>query len=454
VGGDQSKSGRTGSTGSTDGREGARDRLVFVWDGGTTSVGLSEGEPVKVGRSRGATARVEHVSVSREHAVFTYAAGALTVTDKDSRNGTFVDGARIKPEIPTTLASEAVLRLGDVLVVHQPAKRTPPSASSVAPAWREVDRLLPLVARGNISVLVLGETGAGKEVTANALHRLSPRARGPFVSIHCAALPESLLEAELFGWERGAFTGATGSKVGLLESADGGTVFLDEITEIPPSTQAKLLRVVETKSVTRLGAVRVKSIDVRFVAATNRDIQAMVERGSFRDDLYYRLAGFVLQVPSLRARIGDIDALATKFVAEAARSLGRAPPEISRDAMGLLRTHRWPGNVRELRNAMECAVLLCQGDSIRGEHLPPDVRSLPAAAGPEGGRRRARSLHEEVEELERTRILEVLERTGGNQSRAARELGISRRLLLERLDTYGAPRPRKAAAAQRPGAKT
>ncbi len=428
-------------TGSTGAGAPGRDRLVFVWDGGATSVALEPGRAIHVGRSRSATVQIEHASLSREHATFTFDGAQLFVVDRDSRNGTHVGGARIESRSAAPVEPGGQVLLGDVLVAYQAASGRPCPARA---AWTDVERCLPLVARGTISILVLGETGVGKEVMATTIHRLSPRASGPFVGIHCAALPESLVEAELFGYERGAFTGAVTTKAGLLESAHGGTAFLDEITEVPLSTQAKLLRVVETKSVTRLGALRPREIDVRFVAAANKDIDALLAAGNFRDDLYYRLAGFTLHVPALRARVGEIGRLASEFACEASRSLGRAPPRITREALGCLERYPWPGNVRELKNAIECAVLLCPGESIGPEHLPARVMKRAQAAPT--GTRAAGSLHEEVQELERARILEALERTGGNQSRAARELGISRRLLLERLDAYGAPRPRKGAA--------
>lgn len=412
---------------------------------------LTPGRAVVVGRSSRATVRIDHASISREHATFVLEEGALTVVDEGSRNGTSLAGVPVPSDRSVEVPPGAVVELGDVLAVYQsrPAPASPGAEPSAA--WKEIDRLLPLIARGNISVLVLGETGAGKEVTAHALHRLSPRRSGPLVTIHCAALPESLLEAELFGYERGAFTGATGSKPGLIESAHGGTAFLDEITEIPLSTQAKLLRVVETKSVTRLGAVRAKTVDVRFVAATNRDIEAVVAAGTFRDDLYYRLAGFTLHVPSLRSRVGEVARFAEQFAREASASLGRKPARFSKEALAHLERYAWPGNVRELRNAVEAAVLLCEASAILPEHLPPRVTSAERARDP---RSRSRSLHQEVEELERTRILEALERAGGNQSRAARDLGISRRLLLERLDAYGTPRPRKSTSGRSVGVKS
>jgi len=434
-------------TGSTGKRGPSTERVVFVWDGGTTSITLSEGRSFLVGRSSRADVRIPHASLSREHARFSFDNGSLSVVDAGSKHGTRLDGRQLPPGQAAEAAPGSVVELGDVLALHQGRAVGGAAPGRGAEAWKEVDRLLPLVARGTISVLVLGETGAGKEVTAHALHRLSPRATGPFVTIHCAALPESLLEAELFGYEKGAFTGATAAKPGLLESASGGTAFLDEITEIPPSTQAKLLRAVETKSVARLGSVRAKTIDVRFVAATNRDIDALVESGKFRDDLYYRLAGFTLNVPSLRARVGEIERLAERFAAEACRGLDREPVALDPRALAAMNSYPWPGNVRELRNAMESAVLLAVEGVVRTEHLPARVTGGRDARGP-APRGRA-SLHEEVQELERSRILEALERAGGNQSRAARELGISRRLLLERLDVYGTPRPRKSAGARR-----
>jgi transcriptional regulator with PAS, ATPase and Fis domain len=412
-----------------------------VWEGGTTSITLTEGRAVVVGRSSRAAVRIDHASLSREHATFALQGGALTVVDQGSRNGTSLGGVPVPSDQPIAVLAGALVLLGEVMAVYQPRSSAAGAGPGPSAAWKEIDRLLPLIARGNISVLVLGETGAGKEVTAHALHRLSPRRSGPLVTIHCAALPESLLEAELFGYERGAFTGATGSKPGLLESAHGGTAFLDEITEIPLSTQAKLLRVVETKCVTRLGALRAKTVDVRFVAATNRDIDAVVAARTFRADLYYRLAGFTLHVPSLRSRVGEVARLAEQFAKESSAALGKKTHRFSMEALAHLERYAWPGNVRELRNAVESAVLLCESGPILPEHLPPRVTSAERARD---GRNRPRSLHEEVEQLERTRILEALERAGGNQSRAARDLGISRRLLVERLDAYGTPRPRKS----------
>jgi len=292
------------------------------------------------------------------------------------------------------------------------------------PEMQRVHALADRAAAGSINLLILGETGAGKEVLARRVHRLSPRAGRPFVCVNCAALSEALLESELFGHERGAFTGATQAKPGLLETAPGGTVFLDEVGELPAALQAKLLRVIETRELTRVGSVRPRRIDVRFIAATNRDLEAEVSRGSFRRDLYFRLNGMTLSLPPLRARPREIPALCRLFLRELAPAAGRkTPPRLTAEALAQLCAHPWPGNVRELRNAIERALLLAPGDELGVEHLPAAAPPAPAD--------------------ERERILAALEACAGNQSRAARQLGISRKVLLARLDAWGVKRPRK-----------
>ena len=229
------------------------------------------------------------------------------------------------------------------------------------------------MARANINVLLLGETGVGKEVLARAIHAHSPRSKGPFLGINCAALAESLLESELFGSEKGAFTGAL-ARPGLFEAAGGGTVFLDEIGELPLGTQAKLLRVLEERKVTRLGSTRHASIDVRFVSATNRDVEADSRQGRLRPDLYFRLNGVALTIPPLRDRPREIDALAASFLSAACQDLERtSPPAISPAALELLRRHAWPGNIRELRNVIERAAVMCTESTILPEHLPPSL---------------------------------------------------------------------------------
>jgi DNA-binding NtrC family response regulator len=318
-------------------------------------------------------------------------------------------------------------------------------------AMQRLHRLVERVAQGTISVLILGETGVGKEVLAETVHRLSPRAERPFLRLNCAALSESLLESELFGHERGAFTGALAAKPGLLETADGGTVFLDEVGEIPLAVQVKLLRVLEERRVTRVGSVKSRAIDVRFVAATNRDLEAEVERGLFRRDLYFRLNGIALTIPPLRERVGEIAQLALGFCAEAARSAGQPrAPELTPPALALLERYSWPGNIRELRNLIERAVLLSGGAPIALGHLPVEKMGAtlaPAPLSPFGEEvtapARPSGLRGEIAVLERQRILDALERCAGNQTQAAKLLGVSRRTLVSRLAEYGLPRPRK-----------
>jgi len=431
-------------------RERATDRLVFVWEGSTLAVSLEPGRTFVVGRSTGADVRVDDASVSRLHARFhVLPNGDLDVTDLESRHGTRVDDHSALAGQCVRVPMGALVELGNALAFRRTGAPTD-SRTIASPARKEIDRVLPLIAKGTISVLILGETGVGKEITAQEVHQASRRSNGPFVAIHCAALPESLLEAELFGYERGAFTGATTAKPGLFEAASGGTAFLDEITEIPLATQAKLLRAVETKSVMRLGALSAKAVDVRFVSAANRNVETLVSEGKFRDDLYYRLAGYTLHVPPLRARLTEVESLARRFCVESSRSLGREAPGISQPALACLRRYGWPGNIRELRNAIESAVLLATEGILLPQHLPARVTANPEPAKADSRKGQPSPLRAEMDALERVRILEALERAGGNQSRAARDLGMSRRLLVERLDMYGTPRPRKGTSKNGP----
>ena len=324
-------------------------------------------------------------------------------------------------------------------------------------ALARMERVIERVASGTINVLLLGETGVGKEVLARRLHELSPRAKMPLVSINCAALTESLLESELFGYEKGAFTGAVAAKQGLLESASGGIVFLDEIGEMPLATQAKLLRVLEQREVTRVGALRPRAIDVRFFAATNRDLETEIGRGRFRQDLYFRLNGIALSLPPLRERVDEIEPLALSFVDQACRAMAREDrPRLSAGALDVLRTYQWPGNIRELRNLIERAVLLCSGQVITCEHFPiekmgpivaprqgvaPGSDVLPPPPGPDVAQRP--TMPPQASSGERQRIVEALEKCAGSQSNAAKLLGISRATLIRRIEEYGIRRPRK-----------
>ncbi len=332
--------------------------------------------------------------------------------------------------------------------IERAAPPTPtPGPSPIGP-MAEVVALVERIAVGDISVLIVGETGVGKEVVAEHLHRCSRRADRPLLRLHCAALPEPLLESELFGHEKGAFTGATTSKPGLLEHSDGGTVLLDEIGELSPAIQVKLLRVLEQRELLRVGGLRPRRVDVRFVAATHRDLEAAVAAGTFREDLYFRIAGVTVRVPPLRERPAELAGLIARFVDGAARALGRPTPRVADDAMAWLRAHRWPGNVRELRNVVERATLLCDA-VIEPRHLPVDrpgqtiapttpPTTPPAPTG--GGLDHVRARHDE---LERQAIADALARTGGDQGQAAALLGVSRRTLTNKLNRHGFDRPRK-----------
>jgi DNA-binding NtrC family response regulator len=346
----------------------------------------------------------------------------------------------------------------------EPSRRSEPrpTVPDIQPTTMQgLYRLIERVAPGMISVLILGETGAGKEVTAEQIHRKSPRAARPFLRLNCAALSETLLESELFGHERGAFTGAMQTKPGLLEVADGGTVFLDEIGELPLSVQVKLLRVLEERTLLRVGGVAPKKIDVRFIAATNRDLEQEVEHGRFREDLYYRLNGVTLVVPPLRERVNEIAGLAEALLAQLAkRDELPAPPTIDPRALELLKGYSWPGNVRELRNVLERAALTSGGGTIHVDHLPISKmrstmlgtrarpRPRPADDAPTPRDVDVRDLREPAEFVPRPlpdprpQIQAALDQARGNQTKAAQILGVSRRTLVNWLRRYNFPRPR------------
>jgi two-component system, NtrC family, response regulator AtoC len=302
-------------------------------------------------------------------------------------------------------------------------------------AMVEVFQLARKLAGVQTTVLILGETGVGKEVIAEQIHRWSARAQGPFVRLNCASLPETLLESELFGHERGAFTGADRRKIGYLEAAQDGTLFLDEIGELPLAVQVKLLNVLENREVRRLGGTQEHPIDVRVISATHRDLASEVSSGRFREDLYYRLSAFSLNVPPLRERRTEIPLIAEMFARESARRAGREPPELDASAAAALMRHPWPGNVRELRNAMEHAVVLADHGGISAEHLPESVRrrevALPSSPNAAG------TVKDKLADLERRSIEEALGAEGGNQTRAARRLGMSRRALIYKIEKYG-----------------
>ncbi len=316
-------------------------------------------------------------------------------------------------------------------------------------AMEALFRQMELVAPTRSNVLIVGESGTGKELVANALHENSPRRDGRFLPINCAAIPAEILESELFGHERGSFTGATGRKVGKFELADKGTLFLDEIGELPLEMQVKLLRVLEQREFMRVGGTENIRVDIRLIAATNSDLEAAVARGAFRNDLYYRLKVVTLRIPPLRERAEDIPVLANHFLQMFARENGREGLRFSPEAMKALVEARWVGNVRELRNVVESLVVLSPGSEIRLADLPPDYREAPtpfregpaevgpageAGVSPAGAAPDTSSLT--MEEIETRAILSALDRTGGNRTQAAELLGIGLRTLQRKLKEY------------------
>ena len=299
---------------------------------------------------------------------------------------------------------------------------------------QEVFEVVHQAAPARSTVLILGESGTGKELIARAIHQLSPRARHPMVTVHCAALSPTLLESELFGHEKGAFTGAHERRIGRFEQAQGGTLFLDEIGEIDPPTQVKLLRFLSERTFERVGSNKTLVADVRMVTATNRDLEQLVRDGTFREDLFYRLNVLPIWLPPLRDRGGDIALLARNFLGEFAAETGKKISEFTADAIEALMNYRWPGNVRELRTAIERAVVLCRGDTIARRDLPPAVRGLSAGFALETKPGPAGNLS--VQDAEKELIIRALKEADGNRTEAAKKLGISRRTLHRKLHAY------------------
>jgi two-component system, NtrC family, response regulator AtoC len=416
--------------------------IVVSANGGVTTTPFPRTKQARLGRAGDCDVVIDDDSVSRHHVSIDARGDTIAVEDIGSTNGTLVAGhqlargqrAELLLGMPFAVGATTVY----VLQASAASARAKPSrgdADTVVhdPAMRRIYALLDVIAPSPLSVLVLGETGVGKEVFAEALHQRSQRRDKPFLKLNCAALPETILEAELFGHEKGAFTGAIAAKPGLFEAADGGTVMLDEAGDLPLVTQAKLLRVLETGEVLRLGSVKTTTVDVRFISATNVDLEARVAAGTFRADLFFRLDGISVVLPPLRDRRADVIPLARMFAARVAGRMNRGAPDWTPAAIELLESHAWPGNVRELRNVVERAVVLADGaPAIEPAHLP----SIGAPARPS-------RLKDDLSAIERERIVRTLDEASGNQTRAAKLLGISRHALIDRLDRYGIARPRK-----------
>ncbi len=479
-------------------------RVLVLWEGGSASYFLRPNAAVTLGRHSECELVIDLPSVSRRHARL-YGGDTPHIEDLGGMNGVRVRGQRIPSQgARVPIRPGDVVELGGAIVIVHPGRDArAPAAGAMARAdpyrvdaddpMRAVEQLIDLVARSDLGVLLLGETGVGKTVAAEAIHARSLRARGPLLRLNCAALPEALLEGELFGYERGAFTGATSAKAGLLETASSGTVLLDEIGEMPLATQAKLLTVIESREVQRLGSLKPTRIDVRFLAATNRDLLARAGEGQFRLDLYYRLNGISIVIPPLRERTREIPSFATRFLEEAAAKVRRRAPRLSSEALGVLIRHPFFGNIRELRNTMERAFVLATGGVVGPEHLvfeapPPHLAAHWAASRsvsatyppaplpsvtpydgmlplippsskvpstvpasnishppptPQPVPNPGAPLRAQVDAFERDRIVQALEQCHGNQTRAAEMLGMSRRALIARIEQYGLPRPRK-----------
>jgi two-component system response regulator AtoC len=426
--------------------------VLMIWTGDDVrSCKLPTQGEVTVGRAADAGVWIDAPPVSRQHARFVVEPGAVRLEDLGSANGTRVNGERLVA--PRALLYGDIITFGDVTAVMvedlgaAPVTEAPARSIDLGdrtvlvadPAMVHTYTQLERLAPSDLSVLITGETGSGKELAAAALRFWSRRSDKPLVTINCAALPDTLAESELFGYERGAFSGASVAKPGLLESAPGGTIFLDEIGDLSLLIQAKLLRVLEARRVTRLGSVTERAIDVRLVAATHRDLAAEVKAGRFREDLFYRLSVAVVRLPPLRARPRELPLLARRFLTEAARGLGKPPLTLTPAALERLRAHPFPGNVRELKNLMDYLAATVAGPSIGVEHLdprlaPPEPAAEAPSPAPEGG---IRPLAEANREFERQSIVAALAAAGGNKTRAAKLLGVPLRTLMDKIKRHG-----------------
>ena len=428
---------------------GPADTLLVAGPGQLITHKLTKPETV-IGRAPECDLVIDHAALSRRHARLTLR--PLTVQDLGSTNGTRHGSRLLTGGEPTAMQTGDTFHIGPfsfmTIASKAPAVDTGGADRLTIedPTLTGVSSLIREIAASGASVLVLGETGVGKEVLSTTLHELSGR-KGPLMRINCAALSESLLESELFGHDKGAFTGAVTARAGLLEAAGGGSVFLDEVGELPLSVQAKLLRAVEAREILRLGSTRPVQIDVRFIAATNRDLPQEVSAGRFRHDLYFRLDGVSLKIPPLRERPGKIAPLALGFLENAGKRTGR-PVHASPALIAALEAHSWPGNVRELKAVIDRAVLLASGGELSPRHLafspqaePPRTPSPGVEAHVADDTVDLSFLTAEQRE-DRERVIAALEACVGNQTRAAKQLGISRTTLVNKLGLYRIPRPR------------
>ena len=432
-----------------------KGRVLVFWEGGSAAAPLPPAGQISFGRATDCDVPIDHASVSRRHALL-HVGAVIAIEDLGSSNGTRVAGQRIAPRVPMAVAPGDLVEIGGAMMLLEhpgaAAETQRPLAGQVGvhaaaaagaiiqhESMLRVFRLLELVAPSHLSVIVLGETGVGKELAAQAVHQRSARAQRPFVRLNCAALPEALLESELFGHERGAFTGAMADREGAFERADGGTLFLDELGELPLELQPKLLRALGEQEVRRVGGKRTLRVDVRVVAATNRDLRRLVNSGHFRADLYYRLAVIQVRMPPLRDRLEDLPAVVRHLLDHIAADRGlEVHIEPDADLLAPLARHTWPGNIRELRNYLEQLVIL----NVRPSLGPDGVESTRAP--------RAASSFEDLEKLplrtakselcerfERHYVQRLLEQTQGNVAEAARRAGVDRGTLFRTIRRHG-----------------
>jgi DNA-binding NtrC family response regulator len=441
-----------------------RVALIVYHGQGAERVLLNPNVPVTVGRAPPSQVRIDDDSLSREHARFTRSERSVLVEDLRSTNGTWTGGVRVDRSelspgdevmlgnVPLRARCVAARAINTAKLRPKCRERTTSSSRAMIRVFSTVTKL----ARSPIPVLLLGETGTGKEIVARAIHERSPRRARPMVCVNCGAIPPQLVESTLFGHERGAFTGAGQQQRGLFEAADGGTVLLDEVGELPPAAQAALLRVLETRRVVRVGSSREIDVDVRVVAATHRDLEAMCASGGFRLDLLYRLNAMTLTIPPLRARPEEIEPLALRFLQQANKANGLAIRGIEAEALALLQSYRWPGNARELRNAIERAVIVAEGEWIADRDLPERVCGASArepspareaatfgeepAAGAGGSAGGADSFRTRLLRYEAELIVEALRDSGWNQTEAAHALGMPLRTLVHKIKTLGIKR--------------
>lgn len=422
---------------TTDG--GSRD---FVIDKGTISIGAADGSDLKLSDE----------TVSRNHAEIVKTKDGYLVRDLGSTNGTFVGGLKVKEAF---LASGSIVKVGKTRIKFTPLDEQleiyPSKKSQFGELigrsleMRKIFGILEKVAPTNVTVVIGGETGTGKELVAKAIHQYSRRGKGPFIVFDCGAVAENLIESELFGHERGSFTGATTTRQGAFELADGGTIFLDEIGELSLDLQPKLLRALETGEVKRVGADRPRRVDVRILAATNRNLKDEVKKGRFREDLYFRLSVVQIYLPPLRKRVEDLPLLIRHFFEiarkEAASSGKTEVQGMTEDAQRLMVEYQWPGNIRELKNSIDRGVSFCDGAMIDVQHLPDYIqeRSIVTKAHPamDGALPFKDAKEKWVESFEKDYLVEVLRRNNMNISKAAKQAGIDRKSVQRLLKKYG-----------------